>query len=36
MNNFLNCLENNSSPIVTIDDAIDTLKLISESNRDKL
>ena len=36
MNNFLNCLENNSSPIVTIDDAIDTLKLISETNRDKL
>ncbi len=36
MNNFLNCIENQMNPIVTIDDAIDTLKLISESNRDKL
>ena len=36
MNDFLNCIENNSNPIVTIDDALDTLKLISESNRDKL
>ena len=36
MNNFLNCIENKTKPIVTIDDAIDTLKLISESNRDKL
>ena len=36
INDFLNCIENNSNPIVTIDDALDTLKLISESNRDKL
>ena len=36
INDFLNCIENHSNPIVTIDDALDTLKLISESNRDKL
>ena len=36
INDFLNSIENNSNPIVTIDDALDTLKLISERNRDKL
>tara|TARA_A100001035_G_C27715550_1_gene469312 strand:+ start:14 stop:988 length:975 start_codon:yes stop_codon:yes gene_type:complete len=35
-NHFLDCIENNKEPIVTIDDAIETLKLITECNRTKL
>ena len=36
MNHFFSCVEKNINPIVTIDDAIETLKLITSCNRFKL
>ena len=36
MRHFLNCIEKKINPIVTIDDAIETMKLISECNSSKL
>ena len=36
INHFLDCVEQKKEPIVTIDDAIETLKLITEFDRSKL